>query len=89
MQARRRTDGFIERTSCAVNRRLTLKEERIVEMVAVGMKNGEIAERLKTSEHMVKNYMRTIYDKTGFSNRVELALWYVRHREQQRMEYEI
>ncbi len=34
------------------------------------------------SENMVKNYLRVIYDKLGFWNRVELALWYESRRGQ-------
>lgn len=29
-----------------------------------------------TTEHVVKNYLRVVYDKLGFGNRVELALWH-------------
>lgn len=40
------------------------------------MKNGEIARVVGTTEHVVKNYLRVIYDKLGLWNRVELALWW-------------
>ena len=33
-----------------------------------------------TTEHVIKNYLRTIYDKLGLWNRVELALWYEARR---------
>jgi DNA-binding NarL/FixJ family response regulator len=32
--------------------------------------------KIGTTEHVVKNYLRVIYDKLGLWNRVELALWY-------------
>ncbi len=48
----------------------------MVELVAQGLKNSEIAEIIGTTEHVVKNYMRIIYNKLGFHNRVEIALWY-------------
>ena len=51
-------------------------ERRVIELVAQGLKNGEIAEVMGTTEHVVKNYLRVIYDKLGLWNRVELALWY-------------
>jgi len=35
-----------------------------------------VAELLGISEHVVKNYLRVVYDKLGLWNRVELALWY-------------
>jgi len=58
------------------NRALNNTQRRVVELVAQGLKNSEIAERIGTTEHVVKNYLRIIYDKLGFHNRVEIALWY-------------
>ena len=52
------------------------REGRVIELVAQGLKNKEVAERIGTTEHVVKNYLRVIYDKLGLWNRVELALWY-------------
>ena len=52
------------------------RECRIIELVAEGLKNSEVAAVLGTTEHVVKNYLRVIYDKLGLWNRVELALWY-------------
>lgn len=54
----------------------TEKEYRVIELVAQGMKNGEVAEAVGTTEFVIKNYLRSIYDKLGLWNRVELALWY-------------
>lgn len=56
------------------------KEILITSLVASGMKNREIADRVGTTEHAIKNYLRVIYDKLGLWNRVELALWYVVHK---------
>jgi DNA-binding NarL/FixJ family response regulator len=61
--------------------RLNPKEVRIVQLVADGMKNPDIATVIGTTEHAVKNYLRHIYDETGMDNRVELALWYLAHTE--------
>jgi DNA-binding NarL/FixJ family response regulator len=52
------------------------REQRVIELVAQGLKNREVASEIGTTEHVVKNYLRTIYDKLGLWNRVELALWY-------------
>ena len=56
------------------------REQLIIQRVAEGCKNREIAHSLGTTEHVVKNYLRLIYDKLGLWNRVELALWYEARR---------
>jgi DNA-binding CsgD family transcriptional regulator len=53
---------------------------RIVALIVQGCKNREIATRLKTTEQVIKNYLRSIYDKTGVSDRLELALFTLHHR---------
>jgi len=56
------------------------RERRVIALVAEGLKNHEVAEAMGTTEHVVKNYLRVIYDKLGLWNRVELALWYEARR---------
>lgn len=56
------------------------REQRVIELVAQGFKNREVAAAIGTTEHVVKNYLRVIYDKLGLWNRVELALWYEARR---------
>ena len=51
---------------------LTQREREVVECVAEGLGNLEIAQRLQLSKHTVKNYLFRIFDKLGVSNRVEL-----------------
>ena len=63
-----------------VRDRLTPKEMRIVALIVQCCKNREIAIRLKTTEQVIKNYLRSIYDKTGVSDRLELALFTIHHR---------
>lgn len=63
-----------------VRDRLTPKEMRIVALIVQGCKNREIALRLKTTEQVIKNYLRSIYDKTGVGDRLELALFTMHHR---------
>jgi DNA-binding NarL/FixJ family response regulator len=58
----------------------TQREYRVIELVAQGLKNGEVAQKIGTTEYVVKNYLRAIYDKLGLWNRVELALWYEARR---------
>lgn len=52
------------------------RQLRIIELVAQGLKNREIAEQLRISIKVVKDHLRNIYDRIGFNNRVQLALWY-------------
>ncbi len=59
---------------------LTQKEMNIVACVSQGMKNKEIAQRVNTTEQVVKNYLRKVYDKLGVSDRLELALYCLHHR---------
>jgi DNA-binding NarL/FixJ family response regulator len=62
------------------NRTPNEREQRIIELVADGLKNSEVAAAIGTTEHVIKNYLRVIYDKLGLWNRVELALWYEARR---------
>jgi DNA-binding NarL/FixJ family response regulator len=77
MQAPSADDDMVGRR---VRERLTPKEMRIVALIVQGCKNREIAQRLKTTEQVIKNYLRSIYDKTGVSDRLELALFTIHHR---------
>ena len=56
------------------------RQHQVIALVAQGLKNGEVARIMGTTECVVKNYLRTIYDKLGLWNRVELALWYEARR---------
>ena len=58
---------------------LTPKESLIVSCVTQGMKNKEIAIRVGTTEQVVKNYLRKVYDKLGVADRLELALYCLNH----------
>lgn len=62
------------------NRVPSEREQRVIQLVAEGLKNKEVADAIGTTEHVVKNYLRVIYDKLGLWNRVELALWYESRR---------
>jgi DNA-binding NarL/FixJ family response regulator len=61
-------------------RNLSTRQQKVIELVAQGLKNSEVAEIIGTTEFVVKNYLRVIFDKLGFWNRVELALWYEARR---------
>ena len=63
-----------------VRDRLTPKELRIIALIVQGYKNKDIATRLGTTEQVIKNYLRNVYDKIGVSDRLELALFTIHHR---------
>jgi DNA-binding NarL/FixJ family response regulator len=53
---------------------LTPREQAVVQLVADGMSNRDIATQLTLSPHTVKNYLFRVFDKIGVSSRVELVL---------------
>ena len=54
---------------------LTRREEEVVHLVADGLKNREIAQKLNVKEHSIRNYIYRIFEKLGVSSRVELILY--------------
>lgn len=58
---------------------LSARETDVVRCVAEGLTNRDIAQRLKLTEHTVKNYLFRIFDKLGVSSRVEVALYAIRN----------
>ena len=60
--------------------RLSEKEMMIISGVTQGMKNKDIAHEVGTTEQVVKNYLRKIYDKLNVADRLELALYSMHHR---------
>src|SRR5437016_2601589 len=67
-------------TSPRPKARLSPKELAIISFVTQGMRNKEIAVEIGTTEQVIKNYLRKIYDKLGVSDRLELALYCIHHR---------
>jgi DNA-binding NarL/FixJ family response regulator len=59
---------------------ITDKDLCLAARVAEGLKNTDIALTLGTTENTIKCYLKALYDKLGLWNRVELALWYVKHQ---------
>ncbi len=54
---------------------LTPREANVVHLLAEGMSTREISQKSGVTEHTIRNYLSTIYDKLGVSSRVELALY--------------
>src|SRR3954463_4027500 len=67
-------------TSPRPKTKLSDKELLIISCVTQGMRNKEIAVEIGTTEQVIKNYLRKIYDKLGVSDRLELALYCIHHR---------
>jgi DNA-binding NarL/FixJ family response regulator len=68
--------------------RLTPTELRIVEMIADGMTNRAIGDRIGLAEKTVKNYVSSILAKMHMSRRAEAAAYLADHRARQRSELE-
>jgi len=54
---------------------LTKREFEIIQLVARGLRNKAIAEKLSVSNGTVKTHLRTIFRKIALSSRTELAIW--------------
>lgn len=61
-------------TTTCVNSSLTASERRIVILLRAGMTNREIGESLQISEQDAKNRIRSICDKWGVDNRLQIAV---------------
>jgi len=59
--------------------RLTSQEQKILDLIAEGRTNRQIAQDLYLSEKTVKNYVSNLLSKLGMSRRTEAAVWAVRH----------
>jgi DNA-binding NarL/FixJ family response regulator len=61
-----------------VERELTAREQQVLQLVALGSTNREIADKLVVSENTVKNHLRNILAKLHLSNRVQAAAYALR-----------
>jgi two-component system response regulator DevR len=61
--------------------RLTAQEQKILDLIAEGRTNRQIAKELYLSEKTVKNYVSNLLSKLGMSRRTEAAVWAVRHHD--------
>ena len=60
--------------------RLTSSELKVVALLMQGMRYKQIADRLEIVEQVVRNRFHKVFDKTGVSNRLELAIFISHHR---------
>ncbi|MEM1685038.1 MAG: helix-turn-helix transcriptional regulator, partial [Nanopusillaceae archaeon] len=54
---------------------LSDREIQVIELIAAGLTNQDIAEKLEISKRTVDNHVSNILEKTGTSNRVALVRW--------------
>jgi DNA-binding NarL/FixJ family response regulator len=59
--------------------RLTPKEIQIAILVWEGMTNREISRIVGTTEQVIKNHLRSTFDKIGVWSRLELAMYVASH----------
>ena len=54
---------------------LTRRELQVLQLVAGGLRNGDISNRLDITEGTVKIHMHNLYEKLGMKDRVQMALY--------------
>jgi DNA-binding NarL/FixJ family response regulator len=59
--------------------RLTPKEIQVATLVWEGLTNREIGRLMNTTEQVVKNHLRSTFDKLGVWSRLELAMYVASH----------
>jgi len=57
---------------------LSPRETQTLELVALGLTNHEVAEKLTVTVHAVKFHLGQVYKKLGVTNRTEAAIAYLR-----------
>jgi DNA-binding NarL/FixJ family response regulator len=62
--------------------RLSAREQEVLDLVARGLRNREVAERLYVSENTIKYHMKNILDKLHLQNRAQVIAWAARHSSQ-------
>ncbi len=67
-------DPFFELSK---NIELTQAELKVIQLLAQGLPNKEIAERLNVGQRTIESHVSNMLSKTSFTNRTELARWAV------------
>ena len=72
-------EGLHAEKPSSIDRSLfTNRELEMIELIAEGLSNKEIAKRLFISEGTVKNYISSVLDKTGLEHRTQIAIYYLK-----------
>jgi len=58
---------------------LTVREREVIALVAEGMRNRQIGERLFISEKTVRHYLTSVFDKLGVADRLALMIYSFQH----------
>lgn len=71
--------GAIPQTPSPIRIDLTPREQSVLDLVAEGLMNKEIARRLETSVRNVEKYVSRLFSKTGTNSRTELVRYALEH----------
>lgn len=71
--------GSIPQTPAPIKHDFTPREQSVLELVAEGLMNKEIARRLETSVRNVEKYVSRLFSKTGTNSRTELVRYALEH----------
>lgn len=61
------------------SKNLTSREVEVIRLIALGLTNNEIADRLFITRHTVKAHLENIYRKLSLKNKVQVAIYAVKH----------
>jgi DNA-binding NarL/FixJ family response regulator len=79
---RKKLKGIISTMNTTMSENMpsfTRRETEILKLICKGLRNKEIMQRMNISEQAVKSHLNRLYKKTGVSDRLQLALYIVRH----------
>jgi DNA-binding NarL/FixJ family response regulator len=73
------TTNSLVKSPPPINIDLTPREQSVLDLVASGMMNKEIAKQLETSVRNVEKYVSRLFSKTGTNSRTELVRYALEH----------
>ncbi len=71
-------DNIFQNNSSKKLDNFTEREKQIIELIAEGLSNKEISQKIFISEGTVKNYITSILNKTDLKHRTQIAIWYLK-----------
>lgn len=79
--------SFSNRNRSSLEEKLTPRETEVIELIACGLSNEEIANRLVISDKTVKTHVSNILHKLNLAHRTQAALYAINHRTPQRSDW--